>query len=90
MNLSIWEMADLEYMKYTFVDAEDLKNETTSCKYKPDLFDYIDSIGKIDFVDDEYSQIEAMRGHSHREHEHSCHDESDNQDIEKSQSSSSN
>ena len=58
MNLSIWEMADLEYMKYTFIDENEINSESeeadsTDERQKPDLFDYIDSIGKIKFIDDE-------------------------------------
>lgn len=59
MDLTIWEMADIEYMKYTFVDSDEFQDkDDADNKFlqneKPDLFDYIDSIGKIEFVTDRY------------------------------------
>ena len=73
IKLSIWEMADLEYMKYTFIDAEQVNNRDDHCDShtKPDLFDYIDSIGKIEYVDDEYQEFLKKQ----KEKEHCLEDE---------------
>jgi len=41
-ELTIWQIADIEYMKYTFIDKDNLNDESED---KIDLFDYIDSVG---------------------------------------------
>jgi len=39
-------MADLEYMKFTFIDKDNLnRDDNKEVDDKLDLFDYIDSIG---------------------------------------------
>ena len=60
-------MADIEYMKYTFIDADQIviKNDIDSHQ-KYDLFDYIDSIGRIKFLNTEYNYHPKDHiGHNH-------------------------
>lgn len=40
-------------MKYTFVDKDNLDNDRSenAAEDKIDLFDYIDSVGMIEFID---------------------------------------
>lgn len=51
-DLSIWEMADIEYMKYTFIDHNQLIEDDSQHEDTADLFQYIDSIGQISFVNE--------------------------------------
>lgn len=45
-ELNIWQIADIEYMKFTFIDKDNLNNvRCDSENDKVDLFDYIDSVG---------------------------------------------
>ena len=45
-ELTIWQIANIEYMKYTFIDKDNLNDESDNgAENKIDLFDYIDSVG---------------------------------------------
>ena len=57
-------MADLEYIKYTFIDQDEIQAEAGLCCQDDDhmihdkrfnsLFDYIDSFGQINFIDSDH------------------------------------
>ena len=80
----------MEYMKYTFIDVDEVADGVDENRFqnrtKPDLFDYIDSIGKIEFIDDEYQELMKLSSHKHRHH---GHDHENIDGIEYTESSSS-
>lgn len=65
LECTIWEMADLEYIKYTFVDEDEIQRQAELCchdnvefhtsheKRFNSLFEYIDSIGQINFINED-------------------------------------